>query len=169
MLSYYLLFILAPTIKLTLVYMYVCMVTTYSRVWVNRVRLPILLVLSLTEKIYFSLSPFAPENFGLARRVRPSRPASACSFSIYSGCLKRDQSPAPAIGASVVGSTHTHTSTIYKKLDTRITKSADMVITSAPLAFTAYGTGLTLCWAAERIAGREPLISDCCFSIHNCC
>ena len=30
-----------------------------------------------------SLSPFfAPYEFGLARRVRPSRPASACSFSI---------------------------------------------------------------------------------------
>ena len=31
----------------------------------------------------FSLCPFAPENlFGLARRVQPSRPAPACSFSI---------------------------------------------------------------------------------------
>ena len=28
------------------VYMYVCMVITYSRVWINRVRLPILLVVS---------------------------------------------------------------------------------------------------------------------------
>ena len=31
-----------------------------------------------------SLFPFAPENFGLARLVRQSRPASACSFP-YSG------------------------------------------------------------------------------------
>ena len=30
------------------------------------------------------LSPCVPENFALARRVQPSRPASACS-SLYSG------------------------------------------------------------------------------------
>ena len=29
-----------------------------------------------------SLFPYAPENLGLARWVQPSRPASACSFSI---------------------------------------------------------------------------------------
>ena len=29
----------------------------------------------------FSLSPFTPGELGLARRVRPSRPVSACSFS----------------------------------------------------------------------------------------
>ena len=33
--------------------MYVCMVITYSRVWINRVRLPILLVVSWTVKIIF--------------------------------------------------------------------------------------------------------------------
>ena len=33
--------------------MYVCMVITYSRVWINRVRLPILLVVSWTAKIIF--------------------------------------------------------------------------------------------------------------------
>ena len=33
--------------------MYVCMVITYSRVWINRVRLPILLVVSWTGKIIF--------------------------------------------------------------------------------------------------------------------
>ena len=33
--------------------MYVCMVITYSRVWINRVRLPILLVVSCTGKIIF--------------------------------------------------------------------------------------------------------------------
>ena len=33
--------------------------------------------------MFFSLSSFVPENeFGLARRVRPSRSASACSFSM---------------------------------------------------------------------------------------
>ena len=33
--------------------MYVCIVITYSRVWINRVRLPILLVVSWTGKIVF--------------------------------------------------------------------------------------------------------------------
>ena len=64
--------------------MYVCMVITYSRVWINRVRLPILLVVSWTGQIntrYFPVPVHAWE-FGLARRVQPSRPASACSFSI---------------------------------------------------------------------------------------
>ena len=35
---------------------YVCMVITYSRVWINRVRLPILLVVSWTGKMNISLS-----------------------------------------------------------------------------------------------------------------
>ena len=39
-----------------------CMVTHIARVWINRVRLPILLVVSCTEKMNISLSPFAPEN-----------------------------------------------------------------------------------------------------------
>ena len=44
-------------------YVYACLVITYtsSRVWSNRVRLPILLVVGRTGKL-FSLSPFAPEN-----------------------------------------------------------------------------------------------------------
>ena len=33
-----------------------------ARVWINRVRLPILLVVGCTEKMNISLSPFAPEN-----------------------------------------------------------------------------------------------------------
>ena len=36
----------APNTRLMYVCMYVCMVITYSRVWINRVRLPILLVVS---------------------------------------------------------------------------------------------------------------------------
>ena len=39
------------------------MVITYSRVWINRVRLSILLVVSRTGNINNPLSPFAPENF----------------------------------------------------------------------------------------------------------
>ena len=45
--------------------MYVCMYVWSShlaRVRINQVRLPILLVVSLTGKMNFSLSPFAPEN-----------------------------------------------------------------------------------------------------------
>ena len=54
-----------------------------SRVWTNRVRLLILLVVSWTGKIDISLSPYVRAwEFGLARRVRPFRPLSACSFSI---------------------------------------------------------------------------------------
>ena len=56
-----------------LVCMYVCMVITFSRVWIDRVRLTILLVVSSTGKMNISLSPFAPENLisraGFGRRV----------------------------------------------------------------------------------------------------
>ena len=38
------------------------MFITYSRVWINRVRLSILLVVSEKAKMNISLSPFAPEN-----------------------------------------------------------------------------------------------------------
>ena len=57
-LMYYLYSPLSDPISFFFVYrddvcMYVCMVITYSRVWINRVRLPILLVVSLTGKIIF--------------------------------------------------------------------------------------------------------------------
>ena len=42
--------------------MFVCMVTQMARVTINRVRLPILLVVSWKGKIFVSLSPFALEN-----------------------------------------------------------------------------------------------------------
>ena len=58
--------------------MYVCMVITYSRVWINRVRLPILLVVSWTGKMNIPLSPCVPENLvsrdGFSRPV-PRQPA----------------------------------------------------------------------------------------------
>ena len=44
--------------------------------WINRVRLPILLVVDSTGKMNVSLGPFAPEDL-----ISPSRPASPCSFS----------------------------------------------------------------------------------------
>ena len=53
-----------------------CRVTIKSRVWINRVKLPILLAVSCTGKLNISLSPFAPENLvsrdGFSRLV-PSR------------------------------------------------------------------------------------------------
>ena len=53
--------------------MYVCMAITYSSVLINRVRLPILLVVSSTGRmIFFPLFPFAPEN--LVSRDRFGRP-----------------------------------------------------------------------------------------------
>ena len=52
--------------------MYVCIVITYNRVWINRVRLPILLVVSWTGKNNIPLSPCVPEN--LVSRDGFSRP-----------------------------------------------------------------------------------------------
>ena len=43
-------------------------------------RLPILLVVSCTGKMNIFLYPLAPENLVSRDRLRPSRPASACSF-----------------------------------------------------------------------------------------
>ena len=61
--------------------LYVMTIHTYihiARVWINRVRLPILLVVSWTEKMNISLSAFAPENLvsrdGFGRPV-PRQPA----------------------------------------------------------------------------------------------
>ena len=61
---------------------YVCMALTHSKVWINRVRLPILLVVRLTGKMNNSLSPFAPDNLALRGGFGRPCPASACSFSI---------------------------------------------------------------------------------------
>ena len=41
---------------------HICMVTHIASVWINRVRLPILVVVGRTGKINISLSAFAPEN-----------------------------------------------------------------------------------------------------------
>ena len=38
------------------------MLKVRARLWINRIRLPILLVVSRTGKIFFPLSPFTPEN-----------------------------------------------------------------------------------------------------------
>ena len=62
--------------------MYVCMVITYciTKVRINLITLPILLVVSGTPKINISLSPFAPENlvsrdgFGSPVPCQPAQP-----------------------------------------------------------------------------------------------
>ena len=79
------------------VYMYVRMVTHIARVWINRVRLPILLVVSSTGKINISLSAFAPANLvsrgGLAKPV-PRQPANL-HIQAESGAYLRDSSRVP--------------------------------------------------------------------------
>ena len=59
---------------------YACVVITHSRVQINRVRLPILFMVSWTgKKILF---PVRAWEFGFARQVWLSRFVSGCSFSI---------------------------------------------------------------------------------------
>ena len=78
-------------------YVYVCMVITYSRVWINRVKLPILLVVSWTGKMNIPLSPYVPENLvsrdGFSRPV-PRQPAHVHTKA-ESGAYLRDPSRVP--------------------------------------------------------------------------
>ena len=77
--------------------MYVCMVITYSRVWINRVRLPILLVVSRTGKMNIPLSPCVPENLvsrdGFGRPV--PRQLAHLHTQAESGAYFRDSSRVP--------------------------------------------------------------------------
>ena len=66
----------------------VCMyglVIAFSRVWINRVRLPISLGVSWTYK--FPPVPVRAWEFGLAIKVWPFRPASACWLCYAFGCM----------------------------------------------------------------------------------
>ena len=88
----------ASTIPSTMyVCMYVCMAITYSRVRINRVRLPILLVVSRTGKMNIPLSPCVPENLvsrdGFSRPV-PRQPAHLHTQA-ESGAYLRDSSRVP--------------------------------------------------------------------------
>ena len=73
------------------------MVITYSRAWINRVRLPILLVVSWTGKMNIPLSPCVPEN--LVSRDRFSRPVPRQPAHLHtqaeSGAYLRDFSRVP--------------------------------------------------------------------------
>ena len=68
-----------------------------ARVWINWVKLPILLVISSTGKMNISLSPFAPEDLvsrdGLGSPV-PRQPAYLHTLA-ESGAYLRDPSPFP--------------------------------------------------------------------------
>ena len=69
----------------------------YSRIWINRVRLPILLVVSWTGKLHISLSPYAPKNLvsrdGFSRPV-PHKPAHLYTWA-EPGAYSRDSSRFP--------------------------------------------------------------------------
>ena len=68
-----------------------------QRVWINRVRLPILLVVSGTGKMNIPLSPYVPENLfsrdGFSRPV-PRQPAHL-HIQAESGAYLRDSSRVP--------------------------------------------------------------------------
>ena len=76
---------------------HVCMVTHIARVWINRVRLLILLVVSRTGKMNISLSAFAPENlvsrdgFGSLIPRQPAHLHTQAEFDAY----LRDSSRVP--------------------------------------------------------------------------
>ena len=78
--------------------MYACVVITYGTVWINRVRLPILHVVTCTGKNNISLSAFAPENLvsrdGFGSSV-PRQPAHLHTQA-ESGAYSRDSSRVPA-------------------------------------------------------------------------
>ena len=77
--------------------MYVCMVITYSRVWINRVRLPILARGQLNRENDIPLSQCVPENLvsrdGFSRPV-PRQPAHLHTQA-KSGAYLRDSSRVP--------------------------------------------------------------------------
>ena len=77
--------------------MYVCMAITYSRVWINRVRLPILLVVSQTGEMNIPLSPCVPEN--LVSRDGFNRPVPLQPAHLHTqaepGAYLRDSSRVP--------------------------------------------------------------------------
>ena len=61
--------------------MNVCIVITYSRVWINRLRLPVLHVVSSTGKMDSPLSPCVPEN--LVSRDECNRPVPRQAAHLY--------------------------------------------------------------------------------------
>ena len=95
-----------------------------AKVRINRVRLPILLVLSRTGNIIFSLSPFAPENLvsrdGFGSPV-PRQPAHLHTQA-KSGAYLRDSSRVPERRPFVYLNYHTPSgeSRVYRVMQLRI-------------------------------------------------
>ena len=90
-----------------------CMVITYSRVWINRVSLPILLVVSWTGKMNIPLSPYVPGNLvsrdGFSRPV-PRQPA----HSPYSGYLVLTYGIPPEFRGGIQHHTPSGQSRVYR-------------------------------------------------------
>ena len=103
---------------------YVCMVTHIARVMINRVRLPIPLLVSRTGKINISLSAFAPENLvsrdGFGSPV-PHQPAHLHTQA-ESGAYSRDSSRIPRRRPFVYLNRHTPSgqTRIYRVTQLRI-------------------------------------------------
>ena len=106
------------------------MVTHIARVWINRVRLPILLVVSWTGKINISLSPFATENLvsrdGFGSPV-PRQPAHLHTLAESRAYLVRDSSRVSRRRLFIYLSRHTTSG------QSRVIESRSCV----PMAFTA--------------------------------
>ena len=90
-------FLVRNGLSVSVTKVHVCMVTHIARVWIIRVRLPILLVVSWTGKMNISLSAFAPENLvsrdGFGSPV-PHQPAHLHTQA-ESGAYLRDSSRFP--------------------------------------------------------------------------
>ena len=75
----------------------ICMVTHIARVWINRVKLPVLHVVNRTRKINVSLSAFVPEilvsRYGLGSPVPRQR--AHLHTQAESGAYLRDSSRVP--------------------------------------------------------------------------
>ena len=84
-------------------------VTHIARVWINRAMLPILLVVSRTEKMIFSLPAFAPENlvsrgaFGSPVLRQPAHLHTRAESGVY----LRDSFPVPRRRPSIYLNRHT--------------------------------------------------------------
>ena len=95
-----------------------------ERVWINRVRLPILLVVSLTGKINIPLSPYASENFVSRDRFGNPVPRQAAYLhtEAESGAYLRDYSRVPRPRPFIYLNRHTPSgqSRVYRVTQLRI-------------------------------------------------
>ena len=104
--------------------LHVCMVTHIARVWINRVRLPVLLLVSSTGKINISLFAFAPENLvsrgGFGSSV-PRPPAHLHTQAESGAYLLRDSSRVPRRRPFIYLNCHTPSgqSRVYRVMQLR--------------------------------------------------